>query len=399
MALKEQLLAALKKSQQVQEAFIAGVPAAERAKEGTYESWCVKDIIGHIASWQEHQAERLQALAKGKELPPAPSFYEQANAAYFQRFCQQSWDDVTAFAKKTRALLLKGAQELDEEVLAAPPPDGENPLWMAVIGTDYSHVLMHMADYYNGRGQSKVLGPMWLDWGKAVAPLDQGAEWQGLVHYNMACGLALSGHRDEAIAELGPALKLRPSLVSWSRHDSDLASLQEMPEYRKLYAPEAWWKALDSGPQAEALADQMLRTVNMLRQCILAFPAKEWRKGDTPYQRPAGLALHAVESLADFAALKAGEAGADHPIDVAWDVKDSKKLPTQKVMLAYLDMAEAKWARLLAEADLSAAESQFRWTGATLWSRGVYVTRHVQHHLAEMCLELHRRGLKAPQWQ
>ena len=33
------------------------------------------------------------------------------------------------------------------------------------------------------------------------------------------------------------------------------------------------------------------------------------------------------------------------------------------------------------------------------YGRTTYNLRHVQHHTAEICFELHRRGLRAPEWQ
>ncbi len=142
-----------------------------------------------------------------------------------------------------------------------------------------------------------------------------------------------------------------------------------------------------------------MRALAMFREAVKAFPAAEWHKGDTPYQRPAGLALHLIEAVDDYSVLKPGESGRGRSFEVSWEEKDSSKLPSQGDLLSYLDEVEQKLAAFLAEADLTAAEELFRWTGSTLLSRAAYVLRHTQHHLAEMCLELHRRGQKAPQWQ
>jgi len=86
-------------------------------------------------------------------------------------------------------------------------------------------------------------------------------------------------------------------------------------------------------------------------------------------------------------------------LDVNWEEKDSSKLPGQDKLLTYLDEVEENLARFLADADLKATEELFRWTGSTMLSRAVYMLRHTQHHLSEICLELHIRGLQAPEWQ
>jgi tetratricopeptide (TPR) repeat protein len=399
MALKPRLLAALERSHAVEKAFVAGLSNDQRAAVGTYEKWCAKDAVAHIAYWIDHQAAVLAARACGEELPPA-SHYEQANAACFQRFCNCSWEEAQAFEEAAHAKLVEAVRALSEEQLVAPPSGPGGPAqWQNIVGTAYSHPLTHMAEFYVAGGQPQQAGQLWSEWGELVAPLDEKADWQGLVHYNVACGLALSGNPDEALVQLRHALQLRPDLTAWSRQDSDLSAVRSKPEYRTLYAPEYWWKAMEANPQAEALADQFVRALSMFRGAVKAFPADEWRQGDTLYQRPAGLALHVVEAIDDYAVLKPGEAGQGRRFSVNWEEKDSAKLPTQADLLAYLDEVEQKLAHFLASADLTAAEELFRWTGSTLLSRMTYTLRHTQHHLAEMCLELHRRGYRAPQWQ
>jgi len=149
----------------------------------------------------------------------------------------------------------------------------------------------------------------------------------------------------------------------------------------------------------EALRDQLSRTNRMFRQAVELCPDDEWHKGDMPYLRPAGLALHVVETI-DF---YAGEQAADaypwgYRFDVDWEDADAGKLPRRDKLLAYLDDAERKLDTWLDEADLLASESTFPWTGTNGLGRMVYLLRNTQHHLAEICLELTRRGYDAPEW-
>jgi uncharacterized damage-inducible protein DinB len=400
MALKQRLLHVLERSYAVQKAFVAGLSKDQCQATGTYDKWSVKDMLAHMAYWQDHRAAIAAARARGEEPPPSPGHFEQANAACFQRFCNCSWDEVQTFADAAHIKLVEAVQALPEEMLAAPPHRaGSRTVWQDIVNTAYTHPVMHMGEFYVAQGQPDRAGQLWSEWGELVAPLDDGPDWQGLVHYNVACGLSLSGHPDAALVELRHALQLRSDLTALSRQDSDLSAVRVKPEYRTLYAPEYWWTAMEANPQAEALADQFVRALSMLREAVTAFPAAEWRKGDTPYQRPAGLALHVVEPLDDWAMLKRGESAQGRRLGVDWQEQDSARLPSQEEILAYLDDVEPRLAHFLADADLTANEELFVWTGSTLLSRMVYALRHTQHHLAEMCLELHRRGLKAPQWQ
>ena len=399
MSLKEQLISALEQGRKDLREFMDSISQSERSVEGTYAKWSAKDAIAHIAYWEQERAIRLRALAKGEDAARAPGGFEGANVAIFDRFSKQPWHEIHSYVVGAMAQLIDAALALGEEVLAAPAPGlGEDPVWREVLNTGFTHPLMHIAEYYVAHGRGDKTGRLWSTWSPMVAPLDAGTNWQGLVHYNAACGLALSGNKQQALVQLREALQLRPSLTTWSRGDADLQSLRSLPEYRELYAPAYWWKALETSPQAEALADQFLRAFMMLREAIQAFPEAEWRKGDTPYQRPAGLALHALVSSRDYYALEPGDAEmADRFAD--WEDKDASRLLSQAEMLAYVDEVAMKAAEFLATADLTAEETQFRWAGSTLLGRAAYVLRHLEHHMAEMCLELHRRGFKSPQWR
>ena len=54
------------------------------------------------------------------------------------------------------------------------------------------------------------------------------------VHYNLACGLARAGRPDEAMAELQKALGLDQKLKQSAQADTDLTSLHERDDFKKL---------------------------------------------------------------------------------------------------------------------------------------------------------------------
>jgi tetratricopeptide (TPR) repeat protein len=47
--------------------------------------------------------------------------------------------------------------------------------------------------------------------------------------YNLACGEALAGRTDDALAHLRRAIELRPNLVELAEEDEDFASLRGLP--------------------------------------------------------------------------------------------------------------------------------------------------------------------------
>jgi hypothetical protein len=151
---------------------------------------------------------------------------------------------------------------------------------------------------------------------------------------------------------------------------------------------------------AQAMLDQVRRALTMFREATQAFPAEEWRAGDLDYLRPAGVAYHVVETI-DF---YGGDQSADQfpwgaRFGVSWEDARSERLPLQQQVLAYLDDVEAELEMWLVSADLSAPEQAFPWTGPIQLARAAYVLRHTQHHVAEMSLELTRRGYPAPAWR
>jgi tetratricopeptide (TPR) repeat protein len=59
------------------------------------------------------------------------------------------------------------------------------------------------------------------------------ADWpdHGMLHYQLACFLALDGRPDEAIAHLHKALAGEPRARGWAAEDRDLDSLRDRPDF------------------------------------------------------------------------------------------------------------------------------------------------------------------------
>jgi hypothetical protein len=399
MTIKKQMLRILEESREAELAFLVSLSEEDRLFKGSFETWSAKDILAHANYWADLRAKRIQSWMQDEALEPLP-YYEEANLGIYEQFAGSSWDEVEAFAESTYVRLVETIQALEEEALTGPSLESEErKMWDAILGVAFTHKLAHYAEFYQDHGQTETAGQLWKEWAELVSPLDPGAEWQGGVHYNAACSLALAGDRAGALEELRVGLELRPGLKGWSRLDSDLEILHEDPAFKRLFAPDYWWEALEASAQDEALADQFLRMFFMLRSAVERFPEEDWRTGDSLYQRPAGLALHILQSIDGYCNLKAGEGSGDPLAQISWQERDSSRLPSQEAVLVYLEKVEARQANFIATADLLAKEELFPWTGTTLLSRALYSLRHAQHHLADMAMELQRRGFRPPDWQ
>ena len=151
---------------------------------------------------------------------------------------------------------------------------------------------------------------------------------------------------------------------------------------------------------SESIIAQFKRALTMFKEAVLAFPESEWKIGDTNYLRPAGVGYHVVETIEFYVGDQpAGVFKFGARFGVDWEASESEKFPTQKQLLEYLDEVWRSAEAWMSVNDLTQPEKLFSWTGKTLLSRMGYLLRHIQHHTAEMALELTRRGYQAPQWK
>jgi hypothetical protein len=150
---------------------------------------------------------------------------------------------------------------------------------------------------------------------------------------------------------------------------------------------------------AQAISGQFRRALKMLREAVQAFPVEEWRAGDNHYLRPAGLAYHALETIDFYTSDRpASQFPWGNRFGADWEDPRSELLPPQEDVITYLDEIESKLAHWFKTTDLTAPERSYPWTGVSKLERTVYMLRHTHHHLAEMCLELSRRGYSGPEW-
>jgi hypothetical protein len=149
-----------------------------------------------------------------------------------------------------------------------------------------------------------------------------------------------------------------------------------------------------------AILDQFERSLTMFKIAVSNFTADEWVKGEKDYFRPAGTAYHIVESIHFYTG--------DIPVDrfewgsrfnCDWEDPDPNKLPTQAQIITYLNETWDTSRKWLLSLNPTQPEDLFPWIGKTVTDRLLYLLRHTQHHIAEMSLELKKRGFKVPEWQ
>ncbi|HKJ26582.1 MAG TPA: DinB family protein [Anaerolineales bacterium] len=150
----------------------------------------------------------------------------------------------------------------------------------------------------------------------------------------------------------------------------------------------------------QEILDHFQRVFTKLREAVQTFPDEEWQRGDTPYQRPAGLAAHLLANIDYYTSgLTVDQFPWQKRMGVDWEDPDDSKLPSKALVLAYLDEMEDRVERWTVREDFRAEETLHPDTGKTTLGRVLYLLRHSEHHLAELSLELRHRGLLGPEWR
>ena len=80
-----------------------------------------------------------------------------------------------------------------------------------------------------------------------------------------------------------------------------------------------------------------------------------------------------------------------------WENPEGDALPAKELVLDYLEEMETRLVTWAAETDFLREDPRHPYCGKTILGRAFYLIRHCESHLAEISLELRRRGFPCPQ--
>jgi hypothetical protein len=148
---KQALLDSIHAGRQRLETTLAGLDAGQMLQPGAEGAWSVKDILVHIAYWEEELIGWLETAQRG-EVPAdlAAGFTEEGldrlNAAVYQQHRDRPLDEVLAEFGSSYQAMLRVIERTPEQDLVDPDRfawrQGE-PLWKPVAGTTYWHYDEH----------------------------------------------------------------------------------------------------------------------------------------------------------------------------------------------------------------------------------------------------------------
>ena len=202
---------------------------------GEIDRWAPKDHLAHATFWTERLVTQLQA-ATGGEPPESIEDYQKTNDEVFEANKNRNWEDVLAWATDVNRQFHTALDAVSEEVLedtTGSAGTGGRPLWQNVALSMY-HPIHHIADIYLERGDFQSAQSLQERVAEGLAALDDSDAWQGTMQYNLACFFALHDKPQQALSFLKIAFKRAPNLIEWSKQDSDLDSLRELPEFQAL---------------------------------------------------------------------------------------------------------------------------------------------------------------------
>jgi tetratricopeptide (TPR) repeat protein len=209
----------------------------QRNQAGTVDDWAPKDHLAHATFWTEHVSTQLQ-IASGARGHESLDAFKQSNEETFERFKDQSWQEIQLWSEQVHGQLIDGLQAIPLSDLEDPVRfewTNKRPLWSQVVFSAVYHRVQHACDILNLCGKGEYVVGFQEQFARMIEEMDDSDEWRGTTKYNLACYYALDGNPAAALETLREALKFNPSLLEWSKQDRDLDSLRELPEFQALY--------------------------------------------------------------------------------------------------------------------------------------------------------------------
>ncbi|MDQ2907394.1 MAG: rhodanese-like domain-containing protein [Ktedonobacteraceae bacterium] len=242
-AMKSQILTLLHFARQQELAMVEALSEAERDAQGTPEKWVAKEYLANILCWKQLQTQKLATAHRGEIPPPVwrdMELVHQIDSETFLRYQERSFQEVLAEAEQVFQALVAQVESMSEEELSDPHhypwQEGDEPLRGETMGNGLWHPCHQLSTFYLQSGRRARAVQLQEALLAAVRQANMPAENLGVVIYNQACFYASHGWPEKALQLLPEALQLRPTLIEWSQHDSDLARLRNDPAFQAIFA-------------------------------------------------------------------------------------------------------------------------------------------------------------------
>lgn len=258
---KSTILELLRFAHQQERELMSTLSEVERSVSGTADQWSAKDFLVNIMTWKELQTQKLTAAVRG-ETPPEWRDMQVVNAINnraIEKHRAVPFQDVQAEAERIFTAFMAQVESMSEDELGDPARyewSNGDALWQETLGNGLWHPFSQMVALSMQRGQRETAAQLRETLLAAARHAELPGEAIGAVLYNSACFYATNGWPEKALSLLPEALRVRPTLVEWSKHDSDLDSLRADPRFQAFYEEAA---TQDNTPANALISPQELR--------------------------------------------------------------------------------------------------------------------------------------------
>jgi hypothetical protein len=149
---KAQMLKAIRQERQKLETVLQGLTDADMVKAPASGEWSVKDILAHIAFWEQFFIQRYRAGLRGeKQVMPEWSksgVLNDINKEVYERNLKRKLSDVKKSFHASYKLIFDAVEQIPEEDMFAPAKydwTGKNTLADYIVGNTSEHYAEHLA--------------------------------------------------------------------------------------------------------------------------------------------------------------------------------------------------------------------------------------------------------------
>ena len=231
--LKNAFLQTIRSAQSALEEMLNSLTSAQKKARGKLDDWSVSDALVHIAFYNNHFINQIKAANKGERVLNA-DYYLILNDGIFIRNVDKDFETARKEERESFEKGLAVFENMDAESLIDPDKYefmNHNSTLDRALGTFGWHISSHVSDFLIKNNQLE----------KAVSLQEALTEeykqfptWKGNAVYNLACFYSLQGMKEKALENLKIAFEERPTLIDWSRQDTDMDPLRDDPGFQAL---------------------------------------------------------------------------------------------------------------------------------------------------------------------
>ena len=227
--MKQELLEALADTRR-READLAALCTAEPPDPDG--RWRAQDHLAHIAWLRDRDAQIIEAVRTGGEIPP--HFEGDLSAEIYSATRDHTAATVIANAERSWDQILSAIGACAKEDLERPHPHRQDR--KLIDGSPGDHLGAHLMWCYLEAGDDEAAEAVQL-WARDLSNrLSDDPRSRGLASYNLGCFYARVGRVDDAVTLLREGFEGAPYLKEWAERDPDLDPIRESPELKELLA-------------------------------------------------------------------------------------------------------------------------------------------------------------------